>query len=221
MKISILHPSRGRPQQAFETYEKWVNHSDEKFEYILSLDASDIYSDYYEYFDGEDVNVLIKPNHSAIDAINNATKIATGDLFVVISDDFDCPEHWDTLLLEAVAGHEDFVLKTQDGIQPTLVTLPIMDRKYYERFGYIYHPEYKHMGCDVELTVVAIMTGRLIYSDLVFPHLHYSTGKTPKDAINEKNDLTYAHGDEVLARHKAVNFGIKKPVCTYEEIVWH
>lgn len=229
MKISLIHPSHGRPQQAFETAKKWIGKSDACFQYILMCDYDDpLLTDYETWFYEQSMpTVWADNNHSAIEAINNAAKIATGDLLVVISDDFDCPEHWDTLLLQVCKNYrssrysKDFLLKTQDGIQKTLVTLPIMDRKYYERFGYVYHPEYKHMGCDVELTAVALMTGKLIYSDLLFPHNHYSTGKTPKDAINDKNDLTYQHGDEVLARHKVNNFGIENPVMAYSQIVWH
>jgi hypothetical protein len=229
MKISIIHPSRGRPEQAFETAKKWlvVNQHGSRIEYILSVDKSDILSYHYSVLfvslDGTwfgDLKILVSDNHSAIEAINNAAKVATGDLLVVISDDFDCPEHWDTLLLEAVQGKSDFVLKTRDGIQKTLVTLPIMDRKYYESFGYVYHSEFSHMGADVELTAIALMTDKLIYSDLLFEHKHYSTGKTPKDHINDKNDLTYQHGDEVLARHMVNNFGIENPVISYGQIIW-
>lgn len=215
MKISIIHPSRHRIKQALATREKWLLRADVSVEYIFSFDTDDDTIPNYVYG-------LRLPNKTAIEAINNAAKVATGDIIIVVSDDFgEPPEHWDTLLFQELSAKEDFVVKTWDGIQKTLITLPILDRKYYNRFGYIYHPDYKHMYADQELTVVGHMLGRVINSDLVFEHLHYSTGKSPKDAINEKNDLTYGHGDAVLAHHRINNFGIDKPVCTYESIVWH
>jgi hypothetical protein len=214
MKISIIHPSRHRIKQALATREKWLLRADNPVEYIFSFDSDDDTIPSY-------VGGLRSPNKTAIEAINAAALNATGNLFIVVSDDFDCPEHWDTLLLKEIGGEEDFVVKTQDGIQKTLITLPILDRKYYNRFGYIYHPDFLHMGSDVEFTAVAHMLGRVINSDLMFEHLHYTTGKSPKDAISEKNDLTYRHGDEVLEEHKKNNFGIDNPVCTYESIVWH
>lgn len=222
MKISVIHPSRGRPQQAYETASRWISRSDVSFEYVLMCDYSDPLLQEYEreFYKAEMQTVWAQDNHSAIEAINNAAKITTGDLLVIISDDMDCFSGWDTALLAELAGKSDFVLKTQDGIQKTLVTLPILDRTYYNRFGYIYHPEFKHMGADMELTAVAIMAGKLLYSDLAFLHNHYTTGKTPKDAINEKNDLTYQHGDEVLMKHRIYNFGIEKPICSYNMIQW-
>lgn len=220
MTISVIHPSRGRPEQAYATYQKWAAEADGEFEYILSIDEDDEKGgEYWNLFIIE--NICISANGTAIKAINYAASIATGDLLVIISDDFSCQPHWDTLLLAELSGKSDFVLKTVDGIQSVLVTLPIMDRVWYERYGYVYNPEYLHLGCDVELTACAIMQGKLLYSSLLFEHLHYSTGKSPKDAINEKNDLTYAHGDEVLARHKGEGFGIENPVCRYEDINWH
>lgn len=222
MKISVIHPSRGRPQKAYSTYERWVNNADHPFEYIMSWDEDDCRK-YYEQFFYEDSNIKIclRPNHSAIEAINNAAKITTGDLFVVISDDFDCPAHWDTALLAEMHGKSDFVLKTRDGIQKTLVTLPIMDRKYYERFGYVFNLGYQHMYSDQELTAVAAMTGRLLYSDLLFPHNHYTTGKTVMDEVNKKNDATYPQGLAFFNERLAKNFDIVNPVIQYSEITWH
>lgn len=223
MKISIIHPSRGRADIAFKAFATWVTKADnfEAIQYILSIDEDNC-RPYYEtffHYDSE-IEICLRPNKTAIEAINNAAKIATGDLIIAISDDFDCPEHWDTLLLEALAGKEDFLVKTQDGLQKTLITLPLMDRKYYERFGYIYHPDYSHMHCDEEMTIVGHMLGRVITLDLMFEHKHYSTGKFKKDAISERNDATWAHGQRTLDRHALNNFGIANPLVRREDIQW-
>jgi len=209
MKISVLHPSRGRAQRAYETYCKWVNNADDPFEYIMAWDEDD-YRQYYEQFFYEDHNIEIclRPNHSAIEAINNAAKIATGDLFVVISDDTDTFQGWDTALLNELQGKEDFLVKCQDGIQPKLITMPVMDRKYYERFGYIYFGGYSHMYADNELTEVGHILGRVITSNLIFEHLHYLTGKNKIDAIYEKNNTTYQQGLELFNKRKSINFDL-------------
>lgn len=222
MNITVIHPSRNRPQQAFETFTKWHDNSDNDFNYILSLDEDDNdLANYLGLFNPCLIGLSLGYNKSAIEAINGAAQFASGDIFIVISDDTDCFKGWDTSLIIMLHGHNDFVAKVDDGIQPTLVTMPIVHRDFYERYGYIYHPDYKHMGCDVELTAVAMMTGKYIKLPLTFNHLHYSTGKSTKDAINEKNDLTYQHGDEVLKEHLKNNFGIENPVMQYNEIVWH
>lgn len=183
-------------------------------EYLFSMDTDDDTMP-------RGVAGLRNPNKTAIEAINVAARACKGDLIIVCSDDFSCEPHWDTLLLAELAGKSDFLVKTKDGIQKTLITMPVMDRTYYNRFGYIYEPSYLHLCCDVELTAVGLMLGRVIQSDLMFRHLHYSTGLTPMDEINVKNDATQAQGDAVLAEHLKRNFGIKSPVMQYSEIVWH
>lgn len=223
MKISVIHPSRGRIEQAYRTFRNWMNKSDDSnnFEYILSVD-SDQNNEYYKRFIGiaDKPKIFHNFNKSAIEAINNAAKRTTGDILLIVSDDTDCIEHWDTLLLKALEGKSNFCAKTDDGLQPTLITMPIMDRIYYERYGYVYHPDFLHMFADQELTAVAMMTGKYIKLDLSFPHLHYSTGKSPKDEVNVRNDMTWKQGQRLFDRHLENNFGIENPVMAYTDIQW-
>lgn len=222
MKISIIHPSRGRAEIAKSVRDKWMQSADysrSEIEYLLVVDNTDPeLKSYDRVFNGD---FLVGDHKSAIHAINEGAKTCDGEIIIVVSDDFDCPEHWDTLLIDALEGKEDFCVKTKDGIQPTLMTLPIMDRKYYERFGYIYHPDYLHMYSDQEMTAVAHMLGRNLTLDITFPHLHYSTGKFAKDDISVKNDKTYPQGKEVFQRRLRDNFGITNPVKSYSSIKWH
>jgi glycosyltransferase involved in cell wall biosynthesis len=221
MKITVIHPSRGRVTMADRTISKWLAYADGDIEYILSLDNDDAYwylpllQKYY----GK-ITHIINHNKTAIEAINEAAKIATGDLFVVVSDDFICPNHWDTKLQGQLEVYSDFCAKTRDGLQPTLITLPIMDRLYYNRYGYIYNPAYSHMFVDQEMTAVAIMTGRYISLDITFEHLHYSSGKTKKDAINDRNNATWQQGERLFNERLKTNFGIENPVIPYSEIKW-
>jgi hypothetical protein len=211
--ISIIHPTRNRFKQAQETTNKWLSRADGNIEYILSVDLDDL------NYKNSSI-AFISDNKSAIEAINNAAKKASGNIFIIISDDTDCPEHWDTLLLQALEGKSDFCAKTDDGLQPTLITMPIMDRIYYERYGYVYHPDFLHMHCDEELTCVALMTGKYIKLPITFLHNHYTTGKTEIDDINRKNNATWAQGQKTLNEHAKNNFGIENPVMRREDIIW-
>lgn len=180
--------------------------ADNDFQYILSVDIDDPMRDeYFDSFTGV-VNFIRNNNKSAIEAINRAAKVATGDLFIVISDDMDCPEHWDTQLLTALEGKEDYCVKVSDGKQPFIMTLPIMDRKYYNRFGYVYYPGYAHMFADTEMSAVAWMLGKYTPVDVEFTHNHYSYGNTPKDRINVKNDATWGQGEALFKKRRRMNF---------------
>lgn len=225
MKISVLYPSRNRPEQASKTQGEWIwRMYDNTYgegaptwdvEFITSLDIDDK-SDYTNIIG----TIIRNENRSAIDAINKAAEIATGDILMVISDDTWCFPAWDRALINLLQGKSDFCAKVDDGLQPTLITMPIMDRVYYERYGYIYNPAYQHMFVDQELTAVAIMTGKRIKLPLLFPHNHYSTGKTPKDALNSRNDATWQQGERLFNERLKTNFDIENPVIPYSEIKW-
>lgn len=144
--ISLIHPSRSRAEIASRQSRSWLLAAGEPIDYILSIDTDDPQLAQYDgYFQSR--RFICNGNRSAIDAINNAAKQATGDIIVVMSDDFDCPPQWATALLRLTEGKTDWIAKTPDGIQNWIITLPIMDRAYYNRFGYVYYPEYKHMFC--------------------------------------------------------------------------
>jgi len=192
--ITLIHPSRGRAELASKTMHKWLSKAKKPhlLSYWLSIEADQL-PDYRKHFDGE--SMLIGVNSNAVEAINNAAKSLTFDIVVVISDDFDCPLHWDETLLNVIGNRTNFVLKTFDTTQHWIVTLPIMDWEYYKQFNYIYYPEFKHMFCDTWLTHVADLEGRLIVrNDIVFPHFTHVTGN---DAINAKNNATWDQGEKL------------------------
>lgn len=200
--ISIIHPSRGRPQKSFETLKKWrkcfMGCYGEPVEIIVSVDIDDFALNAYVRLHGD--RVLISKNRSAVDAINNAAKATTGDIFMVVSDDTDPVDLWNEKIHEEVKGKTDWILKTQDGIQKYIITNPILDRAYYNRTGYIYHPDFQHLFCDTYLTCVADITGRKITSNLVFKHDHYSVNGTQPDELHKRNDATWKEGEETFIR---------------------
>lgn len=221
MKISLLHPSRSRPEKALQASTKWRELAGIECEYILSLDGDDHKFD--EYFETIKGHKVVSINRSAVDAINNAAKIATGDILVVMSDDFDCPENWAIKIIEQTKGKTDWIAKTWDGIQKWIITLPIMDRAYYNRFDYIYYPEYLHMFCDTEITCVADITGRKISLDIPFSHNHYSTGKTVRDEVSIRADATWDQGEKLFLERAKRNFDLVNPpgrVTSQEYINW-
>jgi len=212
MKLSLIHPSRSRPEKSKRVMGKWIDSADGEVEMIVSIDSDDdvdayinAYSHGWMLSPNSDYKKIIieNKNRSCVDAINNAAKVATGDILVVVSDDTDCFENWDVALLKELEGKSDYLLKTDDGIQDYIVTMTVMDRKYYERDGFIYHPDYFHQFADTWLTVLADIRGRLIKSPLKFPHLHpgHSGGKMMSDALNHRNDLSWKSGLDVFKRH--------------------
>lgn len=206
MRFSLLHPSRSRPNKSYNTTQAWLNSSISKdFELIVSIDENDpykdeyfrIYSNYKEY----KTKTIVNSNTSAVQAINNAAKVAEGEILIVVSDDTGTLIGWDKILNNAIGTHTDFVLKVYDGIQEWIVTMPVMDREYYNRFGYVYPPEYKHMFTDTHLTHVADALGKLIFrNDILIPHEHYSVKRSEKDEVTKRADNTFHEGKDTYIK---------------------
>lgn len=214
MLISLLHPSRQRPFQSHATTKKWLERAGCEVELIVSIDDNDPYRDQYlrtySSYDQFTTKVISNPNRSAVDAINNAAKESKGEIMIVVSDDTDCPDNWCNIINRATDGKKDFVLKTSDGVQQWIVTMPVLDRTYYNRFGYIYNPAYLHQFCDTEFTHVADITGRIIWrNDIEFKHLHYSVLKQKRDELYTRNDNTYNEGAKTYIERFHKKFGLE------------
>lgn len=217
MIISLIHASHGRPELAMMTAWSWAERTSglHEIEYLLSIDRADK-SDYPDVIslkqDYITAKVIRNDTNTSVAAINKAAEVSTGDIIVVMSDDFDCPPSWDELIIEATKGQTDWCMKTKDGTQPWIITLPIMDRVYYSRFGYVYYPSYTHMFCDSELSAVCQLLGKRINADIEFKHNHYSVGGIKKDATSIKADATWNQGEKLFMQRAANYFGIESPL---------
>lgn len=210
MEISVIHPSRQRADQSFRTISNWKKLAVTKsIEYIISLDSDDPQLDLYRLYYKDTCIIIINDNKSSIEAINNGAKISIGRLIMVVSDDTVCPHGWDEKILLAIGKASDVVLKTNDGIQKTMLTMPIIERTYFNRDGYIYNPIYDHLFADKEFSDVAYARKRVIKKmGLKFPHKHYSrTGQSP-DEVHLKNELTYEPGKRIYLERKKIHFGL-------------
>lgn len=213
LTFSIIHPSRSRPEESFGCISKWIARAGKEVEVIVSIDSDDVHKDAYKTYYSRPVKVVESDNRSAVDAVNVAAQESTGQILIVVSDDFDCPKNWALILEKHLRGRKDFVLKVYDGIQKYIVTLPILDRAYYNRFGYIYHPDYRHMFVDTHFTHVADVLRRLVFkNDILFEHWHYSNPKKKrrKDELSERADKTWNDGKATYLRHVKDRFGLGK-----------
>lgn len=218
MKISLIHPSRGRAEIAYKAFMHWLLCStmNSHIEHILSIDSDDEdLSKYKTLF--QKSKIIISENKNLVEATNIAAKVCTGDIIILISDDMLCPDDWDLYLKEFHHNHKNYLLKTFDGVQKWIVTLPIMDRLFYESNGYIYHPDYKHMFCDTDLTHKADLEKKLIIrNDLEFTHAHYSVGKSVRDAINVKADATLQQGETIYLERCRNKFSLDKHINLFD-----
>jgi hypothetical protein len=95
----------------------------------------------------------------------------------------------------------DGVIWFSDGYQEKkLNTLVVLGKRYYDRFGYLYHPDYVSFYSDNEFMQVAFMLGKQTYVDeVIIKHEH-------PDNTKESIDMTYAvNNQHVLRDHHIFN----------------
>lgn len=217
MKFSLIHPSRERAERCYNVIKDYRNNFSKKndLEIVISLDLDDVQAGKYHdlHKNHSDTKIVIHPNKNYVEALNNAAKFATGDILIASADDFHFPQNWDIGLQNVVPfNRKEYVIWIDDGIQPRIMTLPILSMEYYQRFGYIYYPEYISMYADNDFTEVAKKLNVVVMArHLLFRHMHYSLGHMPEDATARKQNApaSYAHGEKIFNRRITENFGLK------------
>lgn len=211
MKITLLHPSRGRAEKAKQTFDFWKEQSSGRvfIEHILSIDDDDIQTQ--KYIQGfPDSIVLINKNTCVVDATNVAAKVATGDILIYLSDDFKCPKNWDLEIIALLGLETPFLLKVDDCLQKfevKVLTIPIMNKALYNVLGYFWHPGYKSMFVDEDLYWTCSENNWLIFADsLKFPHEHPANGKAVNDETYRRSAANWDQGKEMFAKRKLEGF---------------
>ena len=121
--------------------------------------------------------------------------------------------HWDVVIRDAFNNTLDKVVHFNDGYTgQKLMTLALMGKPYYDRFGYIYNPEYKSLWCDNEMMQVGKLLDRYEYRDeVLFRHVHYSNMKgLEMDNLMKRNEAFYHIDKQTFERRRANNFFINE-----------
>jgi len=219
VRILLKYPTRQRPQQFLARLREWV----------LQADRRDLISVVVSYDDDDPTMTLgviaeatgIHPaiachggiSESKIHAINrDMDKGGDWDIVLIISDDFFCRRRgWDSMVAEQMAKYfpdTDGSLWFYDGSQRKINTLPCLGRKYYDRFGYIYHPGYKSFFCDNEQTDVGLGDRKLVFIDTpIATHEHPAWGGGMKrDALYDRNNKFWKADEALYHSRKAAGF---------------
>ena len=239
-KILIKIPTRERPDKFFATLDKYVEllSGNHQIEFVVSCDTDDVsmnnsetikrlkkYRNLFFYF---------SPRTNKIDAINrDIDKHLDFDVLIASSDDMvPKVENYDEIIIKNMKeSFPDFdgVLNYHDGFYGhQLNTIPIIGKNFYQKFNYIYYPEYWSVCCDVELTIVSrLINKEACFEKVLFEHQHPCHG-FEGDSLYQHNESSkfYSHDRPLLYRRMAQNFGLNyksfennKLPTTYESIV--
>lgn len=221
LRILFKFASRSRPQKFFDSLNNIQSKIADKvnYEILCSLDLDDKSMNNTETINKlslyKKVNVIWGASKNKIDAINRDLQGVDFDILINTSDDMEFTvQGFDNIIRENMRQYYsdlDGVLHYNDGTQAGdhLMTMSIMGKKYFDRFGYIYHSDYTSLWSDNEATEVATRLGKRTYfTEVLFNHNHPGWGKASYDEQYYRTERYYQEDKMVYEKRKANNFGL-------------
>tara|TARA_B100001758_G_C18167620_1_gene482510 strand:- start:137 stop:796 length:660 start_codon:yes stop_codon:yes gene_type:complete len=219
MKLLIKFPTRVRARKFLKVLNTYVRMLDDKTTpIVVSCDNDDtsmkeefvtqVISQY------DNVELQFGDNSTKIEAINHNMDKLDFDIVLLASDDMvPRVKGFDTIIKNKMSTHypdTDGVLWFNDGYKgDSLNTLCILGKKYYDRFGYIYNPEYKSVWCDNEFMDVSKFLDRVTYFDnVIIRHEHPDWGFGSNDSIHMNNRKNESTDRFTYEKRKKINFGL-------------
>lgn len=219
MKLLFKYTSRSRVDRFFEGLDSIINNIADKENYIVlcSFDIDDTAYANKEFLSKvqsyEKVIVYYGTSESKIFAINRDMVFAPHyDILVNFSDDIVITQYgFDNIIREEMMYNYpsmDGVLHFKDKNNgDKLMTMSIMGKRYYDKFNYIYHPDYISLWSDNEAQQVAKILGKYTFVDkLIYEHKHPAYNLAPMDEQYKLTESFYHIDGETFKKREANNF---------------
>lgn len=218
MRILFKYTTRSRRSNFLRGYDSILNKiaNREDYHILISVDKDDHSMYPLPVLDGNHTFV-VGNSKNKIDAINRDLNEFDydWDILINMSDDMIFTKKgFDDVIRAEFYNDFNQYLHFNDGNQKSNVcTMHIVGRNYYDRFKYIYHPDYISLWSDVENDIVAKQLGCYKYMGdnvQLFRHLHPAWGLAPQDALSIKTeDRALWVADEItFNKRKIKNFGL-------------
>jgi hypothetical protein len=229
MRILLKCPTRSRPQKVIQTLATYMKLANNAKDIGVAVSCDDNDQSMLRNLVQEEVvrtllpagwsKLFFSPNTNKIQACNaNMNEIEWNwDIVVLVSDDM-IPQlkGWDDVIRNHMLARfpdTNGILWFNDGHQgDKLNTLCVFGRAMYKSFGYIYHPDYKSLFCDTELT--DLCKGKLADKCLYVPyciirHEHPGTGYAQNmDALYDRNQKYWNEDMYTYIRRKQYDYDI-------------
>jgi hypothetical protein len=219
MKLLIKFPTRNRKNKFFtvlKQYQRLCEDIENTF-FLITLDNDDDEMNSPEVADifttFKNIKYVYGDSTSKIHAINRDLEtVDEWDIVLLASDDMTPKvKGYDNIIRNKMKEHypdTDGVLWFNDGHQGNnLNTLCILGKKYYERFNYIYHPEYKSVWSDNEFMLVGnILKKQTYFDEVIIEHEHPDWGYGKRDNIHQVNSTNESHDRNLFLTRKQNNF---------------
>lgn len=219
MKLLIKFPTRNRKNKFFKVLRQYQNLCEDldNTYFLITLDNDDESmnpSDVEEIFNTfKNIKVVYGTSNSKIHAVNRDIELVNDwDIVLLASDDMTPKvKGYDNIIrnkMKEFYSDTDGILWFNDGhMGNKLNTLCILGKKYYDRFGYIYHPEYKSVWSDNEFMLVGNILGKQTYFEqVIIEHEHPDWGYGSRDEIHQNNSKNENQDKLLFTKRKDNNF---------------
>jgi hypothetical protein len=224
-KLLIKFPTRNRPEKFKTVLKKYIDFlsGNHDVRFVITMDNDD------ETMNNKDMKTFLKrlrkkgvdvvyhygESKTKVEACNANLENESADVLMLVSDDMiPQAKNYDDIIFELFSKafpKFDGGIKFHDGLRnDILMTLPIIGWKLYEKFGYIYHPEYTSLYCDTEQTISLQMMGKLGISDICLAKHEWTS--EPFDDLHARNENAdmYQKDGAVFERRKMKDFDVRK-----------
>jgi hypothetical protein len=217
MKILFKFPTRGRRSQFEEAMKSIFDnlYNREDFQILVSIDEDDPEMQDVSQYEYPNTIFFKGKSESKVDAINRDIEHAWPDWWqaiIVMSDDMRFSLYgFDQIIRHQFQEHGlDTLLHVPDqDAKEYLATMYIAGRQFYNRFGFVYNPEYKSLFCDNEVMEIAQKLGKYRYVDVpgLVVHLNPAYGHSEKDEMFiRQQEIGWSVDQETYTKRKANNF---------------
>jgi hypothetical protein len=217
MKFLFKYPTRGRPQWFRETLCAYYQMLSAKHEYqfIIAMDNNDekMNNNLIKSWLNNQKNLTYyyADHKNKIQACNTGIPNNGWDILVLVSDDMTpIVQGFDDIIardMQREFPNLDGVLQYKDGLRPdkdTLMTLSIIGRKFYERYGWVYYPSYHSQWCDNDITSVAKSWKKIWHSDLTI--IRHEWKKNGTDRTYEISDADFSRDFIIYKNREKTGF---------------
>ena len=218
--VLIKFPTRNRPEKFFKTLDLYYNllSGKRKVHFLITCDEddtsmnNDVVKERLKQY--KDLTVIYGDSSTKIEAVNADLDITEFQIVILASDDMiPVTKGYDDIIYDKMTStFPDFdgVVWFNDGVQGNrLNTLCILGYTYYNRFKYIYNPEYKSLWCDAEFTYVGNKLIKQKYFDqVIIKHDHHSATGVGFDELYDANEKYEGEDKQTFLKRQAKNFDL-------------
>lgn len=221
-RLLVRMPTRSRPAQALSVLAEYrrLAGTAVKLEVVIDEDDPTMRTaPVVQRLVALDCTITNGGHRSKIEACNGG-RVNDWDILLLASDDMVPVTNGYALRVIAEMERHfpllDGAIYFDDGYQhANLCTLPILGRRLYNQFGFVYERGYKSLFCDAEQTELLIKMGRLAYvNEKIIEHRHPAAGRAKRDSLYDRNDALWNDDQRLFEARRKRGFDYAAPLLS-------